>query len=317
MNHWAHLPDEIWARIFTDMVQEMLWDELPIFAFASGHFHALYTLRQVCKKFHRLFLKSSELYSALLLHNPLDGPAKQQLDKHIQLHSGAITRLDASCGHSCLETALLALQKHHCCLKQVYLQSCSRSAVDLLESFSSLHRCMFFNPTQGVLCLHALRDLPHLTDLVLTDGIYDCVSSAGCLTSLGMWRSTAMCPMCDGGFATALKDLVLHDSGIVGIHDLGLSACSNLQRLNVVWGFVSATDESGIVVEDDFYLTGDIKLPPTLSALTALTSLELKVFGGDAIQMDWLTKTTALKHLSIEYFPPLRLLEKDYAEGID
>lgn len=149
MNHWAHLPDEIWARIFTDMVQEMLWDELSIFAFASGHFHALYTLRQVCKKFHRLFLKSSELYSALLLDNPLDGPAKQQLDKHIQLHSGAITRLDASCGHSCLEPALLALQKHHCCLKQVYLQSCSRSAVDLLESFSSLHRCMFFNPSRG------------------------------------------------------------------------------------------------------------------------------------------------------------------------
>lgn len=46
-----------------------------------------------------------------------------------------------------------------------------------------------------------------------------------------MWRSIAVCPVCNGGFATFLMDLVVYNSGIVGLDESGLSACSNLQRL--------------------------------------------------------------------------------------
>lgn len=46
VNQCAHLPDEIWKCIFTDIRQETLWDELPSFTFIKGHFHTLFKLQQ-------------------------------------------------------------------------------------------------------------------------------------------------------------------------------------------------------------------------------------------------------------------------------
>lgn len=149
------------------------------------------------------------------------------------------------------------------------------------------------------LTLVPLQALPQLTNLVLTKGRYrfSNLNAASHLTSLDVRDSRVVCHS-DCWFVTRLNVLKLHNAGIYQFHCIGLSACSNLQKLTCIGGYDLASDHYNEALNNQNKLHHHV--PASISALTDLTSWQLRL--SCTHNQDWLTQLTALRHTSSDCF---------------
>ena len=184
-----------------------------------------------------------------------------------------------------------------------YLTYVGAAALTLLAQFKFVTTCVITESPDTQLGL-ALAALPNLTSLGLEDGDFDDIDAAVNLTSLKLLRSTATCSkacVC----VTSLLELQLEDSDL-DLEQQGLCAFSCLQYLACVNSSVE-----GNIDADSLRMNGEPKLPLDLSALMALTKLDLENnYCTHVLKLDWLTMLQDLKSVSVHLYASEVVLPK-------
>ena len=250
------------------------------------HFHALPC---VCKLFQSIFDDQPDLYSALSLGEHLDCKHLSGLYHWAQKHGHSVEHLLALSGSPYLEAALTALQSNksqheparlttlciaHTRFSDYELRPVSDAAVVLLTPFTSLVSFTLDaggNAQSPCFNLYALQGLPLLSRLSLTGGTYQEIEAAEHLTHLSIHNSHADC-FEECKCVSSLIELSLTDAGLQNLHAQGICACSRLQVLKCIRGFVNAVNS---VESMAFCRDSDPLVPNSLSLLTCLTQLEV------------------------------------------
>ena len=192
---------------------------------------------------------------------------------------------------------LMALQSTQTCLEKVQLcgvPTVPDTAILMLSTFQSITTRVLRSKRSTPLDLQPLRVLPQLTNLALRTGRFLGPEAAAQLTALSLSQAEAVC-VHDCRCVTALVKLSLSCSTLLCFQSRNVAACSRLQSLVLCQASIS----SGSVEEDFTFLDEDnAKIPSGLSALTALTSLELET--PTCQLLDWPTALTALQSFQLE-----------------
>ena len=272
--------------------------------------HLLYTIYRVCKKFHAIFEESTLVFfPTLCIPSTLERQRLPDMYKWILKYGGAAQSLVASIGTPWLEAALGVLAAHHSSagsvphLAEIILSDVPAAAMTLLGQFSSITTMtlesndhMTLHSLHPELDLSYLEDLPHLVKLTLQNGRFHEVDAAQCLTHLVLKQCRATCSGL-GGFVASLKELYIWESGLVQVHTNGIAACSNLEALHMIDGYISGVSPQASMRFCDHQ---EYQVTESLSNLTALTYLYIfYVHPSEDVQFAWLADLKSLQTLDI------------------
>ena len=193
---WLSLSNELWRQIFAHLQQLLLRTSYASITCRTAE-SRLYTTRLVCRQFNSIFQECTDLYGSLtLLHDEYHPPcpkAVPSLMLWIQQHHAAVHHIRAFCNRDYMEAALAALSTHGSDLVTASLKPVFSSALSLLGAFRGITSCALQGSREGPLSLQALHNLPNLTTLQLSDGLFSEVDAGQHLTRLLISDCQAIC----------------------------------------------------------------------------------------------------------------------------
>ena len=189
---------------------------------------------------------------------------------------------------------LTALRLHQNSVHMAAIEQADPATLCVLSTFSTLTTLFLRAPNSEDISLHALAGLPSLHALRLDLGNFSDVDAAAHLTNLVLMDHVEASCSEDCSCVTSLLKLRLGCSQLRRFHSQGVSACSNLQSLSCSDSLVSAVNPN----EDFQWDDTRISTGPSLTALTALSSLSLRVITTDAsLKLEWVTMLKSLQQL--------------------
>jgi uncharacterized protein YdcH (DUF465 family) len=204
---------------------------------AQAHYHKL---KLVCSKFKQVFQEHSELSVAIILAEGNQSHMLPDALVWLRQSGSAIRSFIAFCGGPTQDMVLAAMASLSPQLEYVQLSGPTRATLSGLLAFKSLQSCDLVRPAQA-LSLHSLCNLPCLKELVLQAGTFNRLAIPCCLTSLLIGDSSVDC-VPESCSVTRLKTLAIVISKVSRLHDLGVLACTGLDRLELRKCLVTAAD---------------------------------------------------------------------------
>ena len=318
---WVDLPTEIWGAIFEHGKLQLESEDIEDTKESLQH---LPRLSATCTRFRTTIAQLP--HSVLFLpdhHDEYDVPA--MIDR-IQKYQKSLQTVVADC-NSNVETALVSLLSLQCPIRTVFLahvnvRELTRNSIALLAQFTALTACLLNRdaysddtPPEGLslsspISLIPIGNLPHLALLDLHRGSFQDLNAAMHLTSLKLnWCQVTCSAECSS--VSSLVHLDALNSSISNFHPQGLSACSALVSLSCAEAYISADSAyDSLCLLDTVHWAwlvpdvpdghGEVRIPASLSTLTALTHVTFEVYMCDAhLQLSWLNNLPALQHINI------------------
>ncbi len=221
----AAVPADVWVTIFTPSAEISGLELLD--SVGSEFYKRYHKLRLVCKHFNSLFQQFPQLSEDIWLRRGYPATVLPSLLSRMQRNSGSIVSLT---GWRTQTDVLSCAVQHAVQLKKVVLQEATAANVALMSALSTLRCCELCRPGQAELDLQPIGALIGLQRLKLCYGLFSNLHFAAHLTSLeivcAQVSSESECQ-----FVTSLQDLKLSNGQLAGLHHLGISACTRLQRL--------------------------------------------------------------------------------------
>ena len=165
----------------------------------------------------------------------------------------------------------------------------------LLSTFKSVTTCKLFSHHKSSLDLRPLSALPLLTRLALEGGRFSGLEAAAHLSSLVLQATEVVCAQ-ECSCVTSLVELKLVFAKLYSFHSKNVAACLCLESLVLdsasiightpVWSSLAFPDDEAP------------SIPSGMSAMTALTSLELR-YPAHAMWFGWLTTLSALQSFTL------------------
>ena len=264
----------------------------------------LINLRVVCHLFKALYDSEPRFRSRLILSSSFSEASLPSLTAWLQKHTGTIQSVAvlANFGSPFLDEVLQKLIFHSKALTALSLRVCSASILQLLPNFQRLTRLDLDFDLSETLTLNPLLSLPALETLQLTgeDSVFTMDELPRHLTGLSLlWCQLHTGPslMC----LRSLRTLAVSSSVLRGFHPHGLLAFHGLQHLVCARGCITASTNEYTL---DGGSHGHCMMPSTLSTLTALTKLYLRLDAGtplpdDELDLSCLYSLAALERLDL------------------
>ena len=262
----------------------------------SDFYEQHHKLRLVCKHFNSLFQQFPQLSEDVWLRRGYPATCLRSLLTRMRRNSGSIVSLTSWRTHA---DVLSCAVRHGVQLRKVVLHEATAANVALLSALSTLQCCDLYQPGQGALDLQPIGALKRLQRLRLVRGMFSNLQFAVHLTSLEVVCARASSES-ECQLVTSLRELVLSRGHLTGVHRVGVSACTMLQRLVGNPGsFVSAGSDSN---ELDLRMW-DTHIPAAFCKLVNLTELSFGLCPEKHVDLDmqWLYQLTALQSLHL-YF---------------
>ena len=210
-------------------------------------------------------------------------------------HKSSIRTFIARCGSPCTEVALALLSG--AALDAVVICNASPCTISTLAAFASVTSVDL--KFSGYLDLTALHMLQNLRELHLRGGVFAVDGLAAHVTYLVLDRAdVASAQSCS--FVTGLQQLDMYASSFVGLHPLGLSACTALTWLQLREAEIGAE----VQTEHTDIRRGKVtNLASGLSFLTNLKHLDMRLHSHHhgLFETDKLLRLKALKHLQLHF----------------
>ena len=299
LNRGICLPDELWAKVFCHLQPEVFdlthVDILETQVVAEEH-RQFHRLRFVCKRFNQMFNQHQKLVECLYLKEDIKHTALSSLLPWSLGHKSSIRTFIECCGSPCTEVALALLSG--AALDAVVICNASPCTISTLAAFASV-TTVDLKFSGYYLDLTALHMLQNLRELHLRDGLFDVDRLAAHVTYLVLDRAdVASAQSCS--FVTGLQQLGLDASSLIGLHPLGLSACTALTWLQLRDAEIGAE----VQTEHTNIRPGKVtNLASGLSFLTNLTHLDMRLHSHhhSLFETDKLLRLKALKHLQLHF----------------
>ena len=255
---------------------------------------SLYTMRLVCKKFNSVFEQHPLLYRDMLLGLQFTAGRLPSLIAWVQLHGRHVQNLAASCHSSPLDAVFTGLYLQGACLQLTSLEHVCNTSLSLLAMFTTLTTCNL-HPHHEEVDLQALSVLQQIVDLTIVQGQFSNSDTLAHLIHLQMQDCVATCNA-DCKSASSLLHINMNESAIVRFHEHGIAACCHLKRLRLQTGGIEAVCPSEHLTFD----RQDLRVPESLSALTALTELVVQSrVKNRQLCFGWLSQLTTLRSLHV------------------
>ncbi len=278
----AAVPADVWLTIVTP--SSGLLDFI-----GSESYKRYHKLRLVCKHFNSLFQRFPQLSEDIWLLQGYPATVLPSLLSWMQRNSGSIASLTSWRKQT---DVLSCAVQHAVQLRKVVLRQATAANVALLSALSTMQCCELCRPGPETLDLQPIRALMGLQRLKLCYGLFSNLQFAAHLTILEIVSAQASsASACQS--VTSLRELVLSRGRLTGLHRLGVSACTSLQKLiGIAGSFVSAdSDTDGL----DLHVH-TTHIPALLCKLTSLTELSSDITPHRHLDLDmqWLYQLTAL-----------------------
>ena len=279
---------DLWAKVFAHLEEILEDDYLP-----QASQVPMYQLNLVCKQFRQTFTSHSGLVrQRVCLSRSFSDRLLPSLVAWLQKNQGSVRTVITKCNGSMVEVVLAELQSSQPSIEWMDVYGISPS---LLTAFSSLNRCELRNTQGSILDLEPLGCLPKLTHLGLT-GQFRKLHYVTGLTRLECASNHAVSQGIISDvreFAPTLQHLKVADCVLLGVHALGLSACTALTRLVL-------HNPCLMLNNAEAYIDKDLSL--CLSSLGLLEQLHSMFLGSseEAIaSLSWVSTLTSLRELSL------------------
>ena len=223
--------------------------------------------------------------------------------KWIHKHGPAVETLSARGGSLWSQAALTALQSSYvahnmqACLTFACLTCATDALMILLGLISSITQINLDMAARvgARLDLTLLHELPHLKSLRLEDSNFEGLGNLQHLTRLWAKDCHIQCQT-ECAFVTSLVELYVTSSTFEDFHTSGLAACANLQQLECYDANIKAGNHAEVTVVSG----ASFIVPYSISALTALTSLEISYsYKSKHVHLDWLGQLRALESVAL------------------
>ena len=294
---WTQLPRNLWADIFGINLPYSTSDSLCSLELQAIKLQSdFFKLRMVCQTFNNIFQQHGRLSSSVVIRHGGQNSQLPSLLNWMRCHLAHVRLLDVHHDSPWQEMALTALLSPHACLEQVYFRSAVKDTVLFpLSTFKSITTCTLVSNVGNSLNLQPLSSLPLLTTLTLRFGNFVGLEAAAHLTSLLLAAAEVVCAE-ECSCVTSLVELKLFSAKLLYFHSRNVAACLGLKSL-----VLHSATISGHTLDEGFMFPDgeDGSIPTGLSAMTALTSLELN-YPAHAMQLFWLTALSALQSFVLD-----------------
>ena len=289
----ASIPADVWLTILDPLAKISGLEDFDVGCELYERHHQL---RLVCKHFNSLFQQFPQLSESIWLCPGYPATCIPSLLGRIQRNSGSIVSLIS--WRTQTDVLLCAVQ-HAVQLTKFVLHDATAANVALLSALSTMQCCELYQGGQGMLDLQPTGALIGLQRLKLCCGLFSNLQLAAHLTSLEIVYAQASRES-ECQTATSLRELILKSGHLHGLHSLGISGCTSLQRfVGNPGSFISAgsrTDELNLRMHTTH-------IPAVPCKLVNLTELSFGVDPQHLIDLDmqWMYQLTALQSLYL-YF---------------
>lgn len=289
---------DMWAKIFSHFEDPSLAFVLSDTEHDEGAQAAALGLRLVCKKFKQAFSHPHPGQTkSLLLRKGLKQKDMPSLLAWVHRSNG-LRKLEAFCNSEYTELVMAKLS-YTAQLQVVDLMNVRKTTVHLLSAFQHVCVCTL-QATEGntALDLSALKSLDSLRCLRLLHGTY--VSVHLPVSVQKVWFGHAHITAAQSITMTNnLWSVTIFDSYIEGLHAHGLSACQNLQELQVCNAHVHADHAAEVLkastIYQDFW-------PPSFLRLKKLSYLYVLYENNQGYsKLNSIFYLTQLKALRLEF----------------
>ena len=280
---------DLWAKVFAHL-KDILEDEYECLPHHSQVM--MHQLKLVCKQFRQTFTSHSGLVRKKFLGSSFSERQLPSLLAWLQKSQGSVRAVMSICNAPLLEVVLAQLQSSQLSIEWMDVYGVSPS---LLTAFSSLERCALKNTKASDLDLEPLSCLAKLNHLSLRGQFRKLYHVTG-LTRL---ECASNYPESEGiisdvrEFATTLQHLKVDGCALLGVHTLGLSACTALTQLVL-------RNPCLMFVNTEFYIDRELSLyPNNLGLLGQLHTLHLRTSEEGISSLSWISVLRSLQHLTI------------------
>lgn len=262
-----------------------------------------YICCSACQKFKAVFVHNPSFVSTLLMGEYIDRRRLPGMLKWIDEHGAAVKTLVFRTGSPWSEAALTALlsccvvHKLPACLTSAHLMDVTDGSISLLGCLTSLTQIRLDGRSASEnLDLAPLQELPRLTTLSLANANCVSLSNLKHLTDF----SAKVCRIWFQGncaFVTALLKLSIDSTSLKQFHEVGISACSNLQHLECLGADIGAVNHE----ETMSFSRTRLCVPHSVSALTALTFLRISYSNNKCVELDWIGQLPSLQSVALHF----------------
>ena len=310
---WAHLSAELWGFVFARLKPENREHE----GYYGHHMQEFYQLPEVCKRFKHILRQSPDLHTMLFINDSFRSNDLQSVCAHIAHHRSSVQHVVARCGSPYVEAALTALLSHEDGPSKLATLDLSANlekdvyqmydtVLFLVTQFTTLTACTLRTNTSSANAqphgfdLDALRALPHLAWLELSEGSFTSLQAASHLTYLSLRRCKVKCGV-DCGFVSSLVELHATDDAVLtDFHIHGVCACCCLRKLECADSDILA-GTPGESLRTIHWQGEAFQVPNSLARLTNLTCIEFEyaAFSIEHVQFGWLSQLPSLRRIGI------------------
>ncbi len=292
------LLDELWAEIFCLLLPDVHVDnDMVEMQYVAEEHRQFHQLRLVCKRFNQIFNQHQKLVECLYLKGDLQHTALSSLLLWSLGHKSSVRTFIASCGSPCTEVALAMLSG--AALDAVVIRNPTPCTISTLAAFVSVTTVDLEFEFSGDLDLTALHMLQNLGELHLRAGVFAVDGLAAHVTCLSLNQANVTSAQ-SCNFVTGLQSLEMNASSFIGLHPLGLSACTALTWL------VFDDAEIGAQVQTHYSNIRQGMVTALASGLFFLTNLTcldmlLRSHHHSLFETNKLLGLKALKHLRLHF----------------
>ncbi|KAL3152700.1 hypothetical protein ABBQ38_012293 [Trebouxia sp. C0009 RCD-2024] len=286
--HVASLTEDLWAKVFWHLEEMLEAEYQPEDSQASMH-----RLNLVCKQFRQAFVSHAGVVrQRILLSHSFSHKLLPSLLAWLDKKQSSVRALVSRRQGPIVAVVLAQLQSPQPTINLVEVYGVSPA---LLTAFSNLERCELRNNKGSDMNLEPLGGLPRLHHL----GLRGQFKNLHHVTGLTRLECASNFPVSDGiisnvqEFATTLQHLNLDRCVLLGVHALGLSACTALTQLVLISS--SLTLDNG-----DIYFDPELSLSPSnLGLLGQLHTLHVSSSEEEISSLSWISTLTSLRHLTV------------------
>jgi len=265
-------------------------DVTAVAASQSQYLH----LKLVCRRFNQIFKELQFLSDQPILSQADPVRLVPSFLIWLKQHSGSVKKMICLCNDAQQDTVFGVLSLQMPELTSVSFWQPSVLALNSLSTLTSVTMCKLVGSQDRSLI--ALKALTSLAWLKLEDGsFYD----VPIVKSLKHFHITSSSVQCAEGLShpEILQSLVVVESMLSGLHDMGLAACTALHTLSFGMCFIHAAQPAHCLRS---IFTSDFAV---LSSLKQLAGLHVVLISkaGTELSTDWLYDLTSLQHVNFTF----------------
>ena len=250
-------------------------------------------LKLVCRRFNQGFKELQSLSDQPILVQTDSASLVPSFQLWLKEYGDSVKSVISLCNEAQQDMVFGMLSSHMPDLISVYFWQPSRLALNSLSALTSVTICKLVGSQDK--SLMALKALTSLECLVLEDGIFFDVPIA---TSSKHFHTTSSRVHCAEGLSHPqnLQGLLVMDSVLSGLHDLGLVACTALHSLTFGMCLIHAAQPANSFSSS---FAGAFAFPAILTSLQQLAVLDAFLVSNDGAELstDWLYGLTSLQHV--------------------